>query len=128
MYLKRVANRWEQTFGVLMHDNGQPLAVTLENPWQMNKPSVSCIPTGIWQCQRVDSPKFGDTFEVINVPGRSHILFHKGNVEADTSGCILVARRFGLLAGVPGIISSIEGFRDFMEVMQNVDSFTLTIR
>ena len=40
---------------------------TLENPWLDNEPYVSCIPKGNYKCHRVDSPRYGDTFQVMNV-------------------------------------------------------------
>lgn len=91
--LKRIASRADGTFGVLLAD-GAPFAVTLERPWRDNRRGESCIPPGAYTCVRVNSPKFGPTWMVKDVPGRSEILFHAGNVFADSHGCILVAERF----------------------------------
>lgn len=66
------------------------LAHTLERPWLGNKPYESCIPGGDYTCVRRVSPKFGETFEVRDVRGRTDILFHPGNAVDDTQGCILV--------------------------------------
>ena len=63
---------------------------TIENPWLDNKRTDSCIPTGTYICKPVNSPRFGKTIEVTNVPNRSHILFHAGNSPDDTDGCILL--------------------------------------
>ena len=63
---------------------------TMENPWLQNKRKDSCIPLGTYICRPVDSPRFGKTIEVTNVPDRSHILFHAGNSPDDTDGCILI--------------------------------------
>lgn len=63
---------------------------TIENPWLDNKKTDSCIPTGTYICKPVNSPRFGKTIEVTEVPGRSHILFHAGNSPDDTDGCILL--------------------------------------
>ena len=63
---------------------------TIENPWLDNKKTDSCIPTGTYICKPVNSPRFGKTIEVTNVPNRSHILFHAGNSPDDTDGCILL--------------------------------------
>ena len=78
MIIKRVSHLEHATFGVLLDDHMVPFAATLEEAWVRNTPNISCIPPGMYTCRRVDSPKFGDTFEVADVPGRSHILFHKG--------------------------------------------------
>lgn len=43
---------------------------------------------------KVNSPKFGKTWEIFKVPNRSEILFHVGNHPQDTHGCILLGRVF----------------------------------
>lgn len=133
LLLTRVGWPPHATYGVLATPDGVPFALTLEREDDNNRASTptragACIPTGIYPCRRVMSPKFGDTFEVTGVPGRSHILFHKGNLEDDSRGCILVGEQFGLLAGRPGIIASREGFGEFLERQRGTDGFTLTIR
>jgi hypothetical protein len=91
--LKRVASEPFGTFGVLL-DERTPFALTLELPWADNAPEKSCIPPGEYQCEKVISPNFGQTFEVKGVPNRSKILFHKGNFTQDTKGCILLGESF----------------------------------
>lgn len=63
---------------------------TLENPWLENRPFISCIPQGTYKVLPYSSPRFPDVWELQNVIDRSKILIHAGNVEKDTSGCILV--------------------------------------
>ena len=55
---------------------------TMELPWKDNKRRVSCIPVGFYIVRKHTSPKFGNTFHVLNVKGRSEILIHKGNYGA----------------------------------------------
>jgi len=124
--LKRISTNQEATFGVLIDDT-EPFAVTLERPWAENRIHVSCIPSGIYTCARASSPRFGDTFEVLGVPERSEILFHKGNTPGDTAGCILVAERFERLRGEPAVLSSAGGYGEFMERMEGAEGFKLTI-
>jgi len=104
-----------------------PVAVTLENPWIDNLPRVSCIPCGLYLCKRIDSPKFGDTFEICDVPERTHILFHSGNFERDTLGCILVASKFGVLSNTPAVLDSKIAFRNFLDGLEDIDEFELAI-
>lgn len=125
--LSRIANTREGMFGVLSW-YGRPFAVSLEDEWKYNQPNVSCIPAGTYKCNRVKSPKFGDTFEVMYVQGRSHILFHKGNTEDDTEGCILVGEQFGTLFDKTAILSSSAGFKEFKQLTADVDGFSLAIR
>ena len=125
--IHRVTEDTGPVMGVIL-DGGRPLALSLENPWKNNHPYISCINRGIYICKRVNSPKFGNTFEVTRVNGRTHILFHKGNVEADTSGCILVGQSFGTLGGQPAVLNSTLAYENFMARMEGHDIFTLTIR
>ena len=88
--INRFAQIEDGTFGVLIID-GKPLVLTLEPPWLENKPEVSCIPEGIYDIEKINSPKFGIIFDVLNVPGRAEIRFaHIGNTKRDTEGCVLV--------------------------------------
>ena len=91
--LKRVNNSVQGKAGVLI-ENEIPLMLTLERPWINNHDSISCIPEGSYVCKRIVSPKFGDTFQVTDVEGRSEILFHKGNTIEDSHGCILLGSSF----------------------------------
>ena len=126
--LIRVAsNELNGTCGVLL-DGEVPFALTLEPPWKDNQPNVSCIPNRGYICKRVNSPKFGDTFEVMNVAGRSHILFHKGNYTKDTLGCILVGEQFESLSHQTcAIASSSKGFKEFKSRVLGLDLFELAI-
>jgi hypothetical protein len=124
--LVRVARNDCATYGVLVQGN-IPFAVTLERPWLDNRKGESCIPAGDYYCKRVNSPTFGDTFEVSGVPGRSAILFHKGNLEDDTNGCILVGESFNPVLGRPGITSSKEGFGEFLTITRMTNHFMLQI-
>jgi hypothetical protein len=73
------------------------------------------------------SPKFGETFEIKDVPGRSEILFHSGNRAADTKGCILVGESYGQVHGDPAVLASRDAFARMMASLIVNDSFELTI-
>ena len=126
MKLIRVSKAQTGTYGVLLQ-GAIPFAVTLERPWLDNQVGVSCIPSGTYTCKRVHSPKFGTTFEVCDVPGRSEILFHKGNIDDDSHGCILVGESFNQVLGKPGITSSAQGFAEFVQITLMTESFPLEI-
>ena len=98
---------------------------TLENPWLDNERNISCIPAGDYICRRVLSPSYGETFEIVDVEGRTHILFHWGNWVKNTDGCVLlgVARE----DSDPAIWSSRSAHAAFMEAAEGVDEFPLTI-
>ena len=124
--LIRVGSSLRGTQGVLRY-GAVSFALTLERPWQDNQPNVSCIPSGRYRCQRVRSPKFGNTFEVTNVPQRSHILFHSGNTLEDTHGCILVGEEFSGTWDKPTLASSQRGFIEFLKLLDGVNVFELHI-
>ncbi len=115
------------TFGVLKI-NKEVFCVTLEPSDRENEQNVSSIPPQQYICERVQSPKFGETFQVKNVPGRSHILFHAGNVKDQTAGCILLGEHFGKLKGSRAVLNSGLTFHNFLAMMQNQVKFHLTIK
>lgn len=125
--LVRVKERHDATLGVLCFDE-YPRLVTLEKPWLSNQPEISCIPLGRYNVTRIVSPKFGETFEVERVTGRSHILFHKGNIAHDTSGCILVGMEFGVTMGASMITESRDAFEWFLRHLSGTDEAELIIK
>jgi len=134
--LIRVGFLNDGTFGVFVWE-GVPVFVTVERPWLDNKNGVSCIPVGKYSVLRCssspdygfqDSQKFGDTFQVFKVPGRSFILFHKGNIMDDSRGCIIVGERFETLKGKVAVLSSGVAFKEFKGLTNGLNSFQLTVR
>lgn len=114
------------TFGVLVL-NGEPFCCTLEPEWRMNKRNVSCIPSGQYIAIRYKSKKYGETWQVQNVSGRSGILFHAGNVDTHTEGCILLGQHYGKLYNDLAVLNSGLTFRDFMNVTCDFDEMHVTI-
>ena len=115
------------TFGVLKI-NKSVFCVTLEPPDRENVRNLSSIPVQQYECHRFDSPRYGDTFKIMNVPGRDNVLFHGGNIAKHTKGCILVAQYFGKLKGNRAVLNSGATFKNFMRIMEGHDSFHLTIK
>ncbi len=124
--LIRVAMIEDGTFGVLL-DTGVPFCVTVERKWLNNQTGESCIPTGDYDCRRVNSPKFGNTFEVANVPNRTAILFHKGNLMQDSHGCIIVGEQFEPLNGKTAILASGKAFQEFLQRLEGLNEFRLIL-
>jgi hypothetical protein len=124
--IKRIDNAEDGVFGVLLLDD-QVCCVTLERPWLDNSINISCVPPGVYQCRRVHSPNYGDTFEISDVPGRTHILFHIGNTIKDSKGCVLLGSKYGELKDERAILSSGTAVKKFMEKLKGVISFDLEI-
>ena len=136
--IKSFPSTKEGTFGVMFEPNKEgeliPFCLTLERKWLNNEKGKSCIPRGEYLCRRVQSQKFGDTFEVTAVPNRSEILFHKGNLDDDSHGCILVGEMFDPIFDKawqgfsPGLAASGKGFEEFMKKLAGDNEFKLVIQ
>jgi hypothetical protein len=126
MSLVRVSVTAEGAFGVLLWA-GIPFAVTLERTYEQPGEPVVKIPPGLHRCTRSRYFKGNyDTYE-IHVLGHSRLLFHKGNVEADSEGCILVAESFAQFDSKPGIGDSGHGFVEFMQRAADAPEFYLEV-
>ena len=125
--LIRLEESEQGTIGVLKIDK-EVFCYTLEPADMLNKANVSCIPVQQYICERIQSSKFGDTFKITNVPGRSHVLFHSGNTSNDTLGCILLGLTTGRLKGQRAVLNSGKTFSMFMLTMLNESKFHLTIK
>lgn len=125
--IDRIIESDSQTYGVLIIGN-RPRFVTLEEAWRDNQRKISCIPPGIYTCVEHESPKFGWTYLVTDVPDRSDILFHPGNTALDTEGCILVGSSFNPDLGAAGITNSKIAFMKFLRLLRNEKSFQLVIQ
>lgn len=114
------------TFGVLKI-NKSVFCVTLEPSDKGNVKNISSIPAQQYICYKFKSPTVGETFKVLNIPGRDDILFHAGNIIEHTKGCILLAQYFGKLKGVRAVLNSGKTFKQFMAIMRAYKFFHLTI-
>jgi hypothetical protein len=133
-FLHRKETTEDGTFGELYIDDCW--LYTLELPWRNNATDVSCIPEGSYLCQLVDTPHHGLTYQVL-VPGRVGVLFHSGNTEIDTKGCILLGLSTGSMDArdpdsgeiekQPAVLQSKEAFKLFMDRMNGTSSFVLHI-
>lgn len=90
-----------ETRSTLFVMSGQEVAYrckSIELPDLNNQKKFSCIPEGIYDVVKHNSPKHGNCFHVLNVPDRDNILIHKGNYasgkQVDTLGCILPGEYF----------------------------------
>jgi hypothetical protein len=126
--LKRLEGTDGSTIGVLLFDKVLQ-CFTLENRDWQNQRFLSCIPPGNYFVNRTISPRFGTTFEITDVPGRSHILFHKGNTAEETDGCVLVGTHIGWIDGVRAVLSSRKAFDQMMFTLEvaKVEQFKLVI-
>ena len=118
--LIRLENNLEHGMFGCLKLNKRVFCVTLELPDRQNVPYVSCIPAGQYTCVKKWA-KFGETFRVMDVPNRDHILFHAGNIVEETEGCILLAQYWGKLAGNRAVLNSGRTFKNFMAALAGKD-------
>jgi hypothetical protein len=98
---------------------------TLELPWRENRRKLSRIPAGRYRCVWVRSPRFGWVYHVTQVPDRSAVLIHGGNLAGDVmrgfkthvQGCILLGERRGRLGGQKAVLVSQPALRRFHTIM-----------
>lgn len=114
-------------YGELFTPEEKYVAVTLEHAYGMLTFRPKLL-AGTYVCKRgmhklKHSKTPFETFEVTNVPGHTGILFHVGNTNADSSGCILL----GSVMGVDRIVASRVAFQNFMQLQSGQDSFTLIV-
>lgn len=127
--------------GTLLRDAVSPLAVlgtlalkgetfhVLERPWLGNAANQSCIPAGSYKAVFLDrsaSGKYRNVYHLRDVPGRSGILIHTGNVVAHSRGCLIIGKRRGTLSGNPAVLNSRTALGELNDLMQGED-FTLNI-
>lgn len=86
--LKRFSSNDKRTLGFL--SDGANHFYTLELPWRDNARRISCIPAGTYKVVPTVSPSKGMCFKLLDVPGRTEILIHRGNTTVDSQGCILI--------------------------------------
>lgn len=129
--MKKVVMRrfWESDRGTLgsikiRGVDHKPL-FTCENPLRQT-PKDSRIPAGVYTCRPYSSSKYPHVYEVMNVPGRTGILFHWGNTERDTQGCILLGLGAGAILHDPAVFTSRPAVEKFRELIGD-EEFELTI-
>jgi hypothetical protein len=117
--------------GVLLCGDDNYFA-TLELPWRDNQQNISCIPSGVYDCDKVFNRRttgglqIDQTLLVRSVPDRAGILFHIGNRASDSRGCILLGTQVTQLPG--GFIrDSRKAFTTFSALIDNFNEFKLTI-
>lgn len=129
--LKRLHKKAEGIFSILFVDGSQ--FYTLEHSFlQPDGGYDAILQPRIYTCQLGEhqlkhDPTPFQTYEVTGVTGHWGVLFHVGNWNKDSDGCILVGSNIDL-TGVPPMITHSEiAFKSFMTLMNNVDSFTLNV-
>ena len=113
-------------YGVLHREDGTPFILTLEHTYEG---LFVKIPDGVYTCRRTHFIAGGyDTYEICEVPGCARILFHIGNWESNSNGCVLVGTSFEIIVDRPGVSASSQAFREFMHVVGLEQEFQLVVK
>lgn len=126
--LTRVEYSSKGIFGMLEDDKESFLLNTLERAYESGQNTfIPKVPRGTYTCVRGDHKLLTllpfETFEVTGVIDHSGILFHPGNKETDSEGCILL----GLFRNGDVILSSRAAFYEFMKALDGINTFTLEV-
>lgn len=122
-------------FGELRDNDGKLKLVTLERSYDDDTDPRPKVSAGRYLCQRgthrYKSGRQYETFELLDVPGHTGILFHVGNHELDSEGCILLGTKI-MKFGQNGhnaqvLVNSKFAFEAFMGHQKGVDEFWLEI-
>jgi len=125
--INRSRNNVDGIIGILSIDF-IPFCLTLEQPWNDNIPFKSCVPSGIYICKQFESPKYGITFEIMDVPdGRDLCLFHWGNTVENTLGCVLLGNQIGTIYDKRAILNSKITIKNFLNRFEYDLEFPLLI-
>ena len=112
--------------------DGKWMCWTIERPWEMNQPNVSCIPAGDYELRAWESPKFGSTRIIIggtvgiSSGHRTHVLLHTANRASDLQGCIAPGLKIGRIEGQRAVLSSRKALYHIFEELSGKDA-TLSI-
>jgi hypothetical protein len=134
--LSRIGANDHGVFSVLEDEDGQTLSCCLEHAFAAGSDGfIPKVPRGTYTCVR-GVHKLSDlipftTFEITGVPNFmgspvTGILFHVGNYNGDSEGCVLVGHAF---QGNPmgSLLNSREAFGQLMSKLDGLDEFQLTV-
>jgi hypothetical protein len=128
MILTRINTSPDGVFSSLSDDEGNILYYTLEHAFV--QPDGSYAPKlniGTHTCilgdHQLDHGGVFKAFEITGVPGHSGILFHIGNYNVDSDGCVLL----GMSYTDSSVLNSKAAFTEFMEKM-GTNNFQLAVR
>ena len=128
LLLQRTECCLDGVFGQLLDESGMVVGSTLEHAYQDGAVWLAKIPAGTYTCVRGPHRLHGmtedfETFEITGVEGHAGLLFHWGNFNRDSEGCVLLGhtRQGDMITG------SRDEFTKFMALQSGLNSFQLTV-
>ena len=128
MILRREIFSKDGVFGSLRTETDEEICKTLEHAYaSFGKKYRAKIPTGEFTCvrgiHRLSKGIPFETFEVSGIRGHSGIIFHPGNFNRDSDGCVLVGEEVRNQA----LFRSRVAFVGLMHRLNTVESFVLKV-
>lgn len=138
--LERLYSCDKGIFSILRNSADALLFYTLEHAYPQKVMNIATIPEetehlpklpkGIYTCKRgvhqTEHLAPFETFEVADVPGHTGILFHVGNRNEDSDGCVLLG--MGCNNEERCLTHSRIAFSKFMSTLEGQDTFTLEVK
>lgn len=113
-------------------NGGDVICVTLEHAYKDRDSFSPKLAPGTYACKKgthkLSNLNPFEAFEIQNVPRFqgapvSGILFHKGNYNNDSEGCVLLGSKIGTGC----ILDSSAAFEKFMSLQNQCDEFTVVV-
>src|SRR5216684_529742 len=130
MIMRRISSREDGILGELQSDDIVSFQCsTLEHAYTDEQGGFNPkIPPGFYKCVRgvhkLEHSHQFETFEITNVPNHTGILFHVGNFNNDSDGCVLLGLKMNLSDKDSLMISdSRTTFEEFMAFQYRVKEF-----
>lgn len=136
LVIKRTNYREDGIFSQIMReDTGEELMVSLEHAYPsdtIDNAFVPKLPPGTYICQRGMHRLHGmtedfETFEILGVDGHSGILFHVGNFNSNSEGCVCVGEMIYDRNPDWMVTKSEYTFERFMQMQAGINLFSLTV-
>lgn len=132
--LRRISYRSDGIFGELYSKDLSFLSYTLEHSYCLNFSEYSPkIPVGVYECikgiHRLPIMRSAfETYEIMNVPNHKDILFHRGNFNMDSAGCVLLGAIINRSNERQWFLEhSKTSFESFMNLQKGIDKFQIEI-
>lgn len=129
----RYEYRRDGIFGELRDTASELICYTLEAAYFDVLGSVYAkMPEGLYTCvkgmhklEATGEPV--ETFEIMNVPGHSGLLFRPGTFSRDSLGDVILGMSLTQVSGRQAIVSSRLALKTFMTLQKEIDQFTLVV-
>ncbi len=132
LFLNRKKHSDKQEIGTIdVYKNEQFVfcLASLEQEWNNNEISNSCIPKGAYMISHYSSAKYPNVLILNKTEPRTKILIHSGNYNTHTKGCVLVGLTHSDINndGYLDVISSRTALKKLMKICKDETNISIVI-